>query len=424
MSRFVAAGKDNRIKIVSDHPITDDQFTVLEVPEELKSITDKELVIDYRVKDGKVVPYHPKYPAKQLKVAIITNHMQKCGISTYAEFLIPELIKHIGDFRLFIEENENPTGPLPFPNKTEICWKRGKTTANLVRAIKKYDPDIIWLQHEYGLFPTATHLLSMLTQLSEYRIITTLHSIFPEHTDKTICEAALKEVIVHSDGAKKALKNKGITNKIHIVEHGCYPITSYNRLWNIYKSEHTFIQQGFGFHYKGMPTSIKAAHILKNKYKDIFLTILFSESPYNKVGHQLYYEELMALIEKLDLQENIGIIRGYQSEEVIDAYYRTNKVAVFPYESEPQHLVYGSSGAIRLAASKQLPVISSNIPHFIGFPSIKINNEDELANAIDKLFASPEATKEQTTKQNVYIEDNSWDKIALKYINIFEGFDI
>ena len=71
----------------------------------------------------------------------------------------------------------------------------------------------MWINHEFGLWPNASYWLSMLTQLSEYRIITTLHSVFPQHYDKTICEAAIPEIIVHSEGAKQALEKKGVRSK-------------------------------------------------------------------------------------------------------------------------------------------------------------------------------------------------------------------
>ena len=110
------------------------------------------------------------------------------------------------------------------PNSKIIeCWKRGEDLQELVNEIKIYDPDIILLGHEFGLFSNCRFWLSFLTQLSDYRLIITMHSIFPNHQDKTIFEAAMSEIVVHLDGAKKALEdNKKIKAKITVIPHGCY----------------------------------------------------------------------------------------------------------------------------------------------------------------------------------------------------------
>ncbi len=420
--RFVGI-KNGRIKIISNKSFIHSEYQILEIPLELNNISNDELILNYRVRDGQFIARKGIRSAQDLKVALIGNYQQACGISTYNSHLFPQIISHIKDFRLFSEINDVPVGELNIDQtKISMCWERGQPLDQLIKEVKNYDPDIVLISHEFGLFPNARYWLSLMTQLSEYRVIVILHSTFPNHLDKTIVEASIPEIVVHSDGAKKSLHtDKHIHASINVIPHGCYSLSIASKLWNFYRSEHTFIQSGFSFPYKNMTASIKAAALLKDKYPDIFLTLLVSESPFNKVGHQLYYEELVALIDQLGVQNNIGIVRGFLSEEVIDAYYRTNKAAVFPYASQPGHEVWGASGAIRQAASKQLPVISSNIHHFSDFPSIKIDTEQELADALDRLFNDPKLQQAQVAKQNQFIQDNSWEKVALRFIKLFEG---
>lgn len=429
MSRFVGV-KNNRIYVVSDYPITNSEFQILEVPEEFINVSSKDLIINGKVKNNKLIIKLKNKPAKDIKLALVGNWKMRCGISTYAENLWPEIVKHVGDYKLFIEENigEN-TGPLNqigsdiiAEEKISVCWKRGESLQKLVNEINDYDPDIIYISHEYGLWSNASRWISLMSQLSEYRIIVTMHSIF-HHKDKTICEAAMPEIISHLQGGADVLKKeKGISGKVHVIPHGCNPCSDKSKLWNFYKSEHTFLTQGFGFKYKGWENSIKAAAILKEKYNDIFFTGLFSESDYNKVGHQLYYNELFDLINELNIQENVALIRGYQSNETINSYLRTNKVSVFPYESNSEHLVYGASGAARLAMSKGIPVISSSVNHFSDLPTIKANTPEEIADALDKLFSDDKNINIQLQKQMDYLIENSWENVALKHIDLFENY--
>lgn len=417
--RYAGITKD-RIKIISDHPFAHNGTLSLCIPNNLDHVSNSDLLLHYRFKDGRFSSSHDDRPASDLKVAFITNYRQQCGISTYAENLFPEIVQHLGDYRLFVETNDDPTGPLE--SKAITCWTRGKPLTSLVQAVKKYDPDVVLINHEYGLFPDARHWLSLISQLSEYRVITILHSVFPSHADKIICEAALPEIIVHQEAAKLALqKDKDIPGKVHVVPHGCYAAENIGKLWNLYHSPHTFIQCGFGFRYKHFEYSLEAVKLLKSKYPDIFFTALFSESPHNTVGHQMYFNELMDMATKLDIQEHVAIIRGFQSETTMDSYLRTNTVAVFPYGSEKEHQVFGSSGAARLAMSKGIPVISSSIPHFADLPTVKADTPQQIANELDRLFSNSQLQKEQIDKQLSFIEDNSWKNTAKRFINIMIG---
>lgn len=425
MARYVGI-KQNRICVVSDNLFSNAGLDVIEIPSELSHVSASDLITNCIVRNNQIKCKNIKKPANQLKVALVGNWKMRCGIATYSEHLWPEVVKHVGDFKLFIEKNEISTGDIhqigsqTLPdNKVAVCWKRGESLQELVKELKEYDPDIIWFQHEFGLWPNASYWLAMMNQLSDYRIIVTMHSIF-HHRDKTIVEAAMPEIVAHLEGGRTVLKEeKGISAKVHVIPHGCYSFNN-ERLWNFYKSEKTFMQFGFGFRYKGWENAIEATAILKEKYPDTFFTGLFSESPYAKVEHQIYYNDLMNLVEKLGLTENVAIIRGYQSDAAIDSFLRTNQATLFPYVSHPEHEVFGASGAARMAMSKGLPVITSSVNHFSDLPTIKADTPEEIAAALERLFTDPVAKEKQVQAQISYLNDNTWEKIGLRYARLFE----
>lgn len=422
MTKFVGI-KNNNIYVISDTEFTSIELQTIKLPKELENTSFEELVLKYKFKENKLVNIKGNKKANEMKIAFVGNYNMQCGISTYNENLWPEISKYFNDFKLLIEKNDTNTLSNKFgENKIIECWKRGENLQELVNEIKNYDPDIILLGHEFGLFPNCRHWLSFLTQVSDYRVIITMHSVFPDHYDKTIYEAAMKEIVVHLDKAKESLENnKKIKAKITVIPHGCYPIIDQNKMWDNYKSQHTVVQQGFGFKYKNFETSIRTTALLKTKYPDIFFTALISESPFNKLAHQQYYNELKDLVYNLNLNDNVALVRGFQSDEVINSYLRSNQVALFPYLTVPGHICLGSSGAVRISMAAGLPVITSNIPHFSDIPSIKINNAEEIAQEIDKLFSNNSLIKEQIKKQNQFIENNSWEIVAQKYIEIIEN---
>jgi len=425
MARFVGV-KNNRICIVSDKPFSNDGLQVLEIPPELSDVNAADLIIRCKVKDGIIKCKTFKKAAKQMKVALVGNWKMRCGIATYSENLWSEVVKHVGGFKLFIEKNDLPTGDvhqigtqLIPDSQVSACWKRGESLKQLIAELKEYDPDIIWIQHEFGLWPNAAYWLSMMSQLSDYRVIVTMHSVF-HHRDKTIVEAAMPEIVTHLEGGKRLLQEeKGITSKVHVIPHGCQPFNN-ERLWNFYKSDKTFLQFGFGFRYKGWENAVMATAILAKKYPEVFFTGLFSDSPYAKTEHQIYFSELMQLADRLDIRNNIAILRGYQSDASLDSFLRTNQATIFPYVSSPEHEVFGASGAARMAMSKGLPVVTSSVNHFSDLPTLQADTPEQLANALEYIFTVPGAKEAQVKKQIAYLDDNTWEKCALRYIKIFE----
>ena len=427
MSRFVGI-KDGQIKVISNNEFSCEGFQIIKLDSSLNDVTPQNLITNFKFKNGKIVALRAKKSIKDMKVALVGNYKMRCGIATFSENLWSHVIDKVGDYKLFIENvnnfigSPNTMGSTTIPNnKLVACWKRGESLQILIDELKKYDPDIIWIQHEFGLWPNAGYWLSMMSQLSDYRVIVTMHSVF-HHRDKTICEAAMPEIVTHLQGGYDVLKlEKQVSGKVYVIPHGCDPCVNSEKLWNFYKSDHTFMQFGFGFRYKNFEDAIKSTAIIKKKYKDIFFTALFSESDYNLVEHHLYYNELMDLASKLDVKENIAIIRGFQSDTSLDSYLRTNKAVLFSYISDPAHEVFGASGAARLAMSKNIPVITSNVPHFSDLPTIKTDSPEDIAQKLDLLFTNKSFYKEQCLKQNEYIINNSWENIALKYVELFEN---
>lgn len=420
--------KNTRIIILSDSYIENNNLIVVEIPYILKSLTAEDLVTNYIWKNNSFITKNNAIEAKNIKLAIITNFKMQCGIATYADNLFGEIVKGVNNFKLFIENNDAPIGDLYklgslslSNDNIEQCWVRGGSLENLANKIKEYDPDIILINHEWGIFPNARYWLALMSQLFHYRTIVIMHSVFA-HKDKTICEAAMQEIVVHLDGAQNLLKNiKEIPGKVYVIPHGSEVCSDPTKLWNFYKSDKTFIQFGYGFKYKGFEQGIKTTAILKKKYNDVFFTILFSDSLFSKLEHDRYHNELLLLINDLGLNDNVAIIRGYQSDTTLNAYLRTNQATIFPYVSSSGHEVFGVSGAARYAMTTGIPVITSSIPHFSDLPTLKGNTPEEYADLLDNIFSNNLQKQAQITRQIEYLDTIAWNKIADQYLKLFSS---
>lgn len=406
--------KNGKIRVVSDVPAHSKELDLLYLRH--SPYSPEILLKECIVKDGQVVKVDRSIDPKNCKIAFISVWDIPCGIATYSQFLVSEMKKINPNVRVFAESHKDQKED---SSEVVYCWERGKSLNKLVASVKEYDPDLVYIQHEYGIFPDARKWSQLISSLEEYKTYVTLHSVY-YHKDKSVCEAICPNIIVHSEAAKGVLKEKGITVPVEVVPHGCLTYDDVSRLWNIYRSPYTVVQFGFGFEYKGWPVALEAVKILKEKYPDIFYLMLFSESSFVQEHHDVQYTKLQDIIEKEGLDENVAIIRGYQSDEALRNFLRTLRVAIFPYTSHPDHVVYGSSGAVRIALSNGIPTIVSKVPLFSDLDGIvpRVDSAEELAAEISKLFSNSNKYKEQVKKQLDFVENNKWSRVAEKYLHI------
>lgn len=410
MAAFVGhCGK--KIRYVGSAPPKDQQY--VELPISMSAMDPDLIMKDFEVRRGEVLPKDLSNH-KRLRVAFVGVWRIPCGIATYSEWLWPEIMKRVGEYRIFAECAE---GVLPEENVVR-CWGRGTPLGSLVQAIREYEPDVVFVQHEYGIFPVARHWISFISALHDYRTIVTLHSVY-HHLDKTICEAVCPEIVVHTSQALEVLKSeKQIAGKVHVIPHGCLLPNNQERLWNLYFSEHTLIQFGFGFRYKGWENSLKIAKELRRDFPDVFFTGLFSVTEKSKEFHDHYFRELYQAVGHLGLTDSVGLIKGFMGDQCLDAFLRTNRIAIFPYSPNGEHTVYGCSGAARVAMSKGIAVVASKVPLFDDLEGVCFRggeDTEEYCGEIRRLF-DEKAHREQVERQNLFLNHNSWEISAKRYL--------
>jgi len=368
-----------------------------------------ELRQTYVVRDDHLVPREPE--PEGARIAMVGVFDVPCGIATYTKSLIGGMGGRPKDLHIFAEyENDNPDSTW-----LTHCWNRGKPLTELVSAVKAYDPDVIIIQHEYGNFPNARHWLAFMGALQNYHVIVTLHSVY-RHQDKTIIEASCPDIVVHTHGAAQVLADKKINGRVTVIPHGCPPPSTRDKLWNLYGSPHTILQHGFGFPYKGWGDAIRTVAALKPDYPDVFFTGLMSER-WPGV-HKVYQQKLYELANKLGVQENVGLVLGYQSDNVLDSYMRTNRVALFPYLENGDHTVYGCSGAARAAMAAGLPVVASNVPLFEDLQGVvpRPRDIDGWAGAIDGIFKNGGDIE----GQDAFLSSHTWPASAGQYLELIK----
>lgn len=407
--KYILVNKKNIVEGVFDRPII-----VSDTTKKIFKIKDtKEKLIGRKI--GVMNP-------SEMKIAVICNWRTPCGISTYTQFLINSLRKKVKEVKIFSEIEAKADTSKDQEENVIRCWKRGESMQNTIKTLKEFNPNFVLIQHEFGIFPKATYFLKLIQSLENIPYAIVLHSVYGNHLDKTICTSAIKNIIVHSEAGKEALEKLGhTTNFIQVIPHGCISYPNANELWNVFQTPYAIMQFGFGFFYKGVDRAIEAIGHLKKtdaKFKDIFYCYLCSESANATATHAEYHEYLESLIEKFDLYDNVAIIRKFHSEEIINNYLRTAKLAIFPYVSDPKNIVFGASGAIRVAMANNIPVIASESHMFDDLENVlpRPNGALELAKEIDHIFSDESYKKKLLESNRKYVENNSWDMSADRYL--------
>ncbi len=357
---------------------------------------------------------------ENLRIAVVCNWNDQCGISTYSRYLVDSMIPKVKELKVFSEHVLNQTSN--DESYVERCWKRGQSLVELAKKIVAWKADFIIIQHEWGIFPSASHFMKFAELIDEIPYVVCVHSVF-EHLDKIVYTSSMKNIIVHNEEGKEILRKAGNNNNIFFVPHGCVKLENIEPLWNIFQNPYTIMQFGFGFKYKGVERVIHAVHHLKKdpKFQDIFYFYLLSENDYNSHVNNAYYDKLRKLVEELGLTDNVAIVRKYQTEEMLNLYLRLAKIAVFPYIMTPNNTVYSASGAIRIAFANRTPVIASDSHLFDDLEGIVPRPIDhlDLAREIDEIFSNQQYRNGLVLKTDAFIEQNTWEKTADRYLEVY-----
>lgn len=411
---YVACNRHNTVVAVSEQPFDIKDCEVRHFPG-LKPREEWEKMIGSRLR------LEPAKEPHDLRVGLLCNWNARCGISTYSGFLARALLPKVKELAVFSEKGEGPDEPF-----VRRCWERGQSMKACLDEIKAWAPDYLIIQHEFGIFPKATYFLQLLQGIDDIPYAVVMHSVY-EHLDKAVCTAAVKNIIVHSQEGHDCLRRIGNNSKIFIIPHGCvrFKEEEQQELWNIFQTPYALVQFGFGFFYKGVDRVLEAIHHLKAndaKFKDIFYVYLCSESAHTGAVHAQYHDFLRQKIDDLGLQDNAVIIRKFHTEQTINHYLRTAKVALFPYVNDPSNRVYGASGAIRVAMANNIPVVASDCHLFDDLEGVVPRPKDHfaLAKEIDEIFSNDAHRGTLLERARNYLNANTWEACADRYLKVYQ----
>lgn len=317
--------------------------------------------------------------------------------------------------------------------------KDRKWHKKVLKVIKKEKPDVVHIQHEYGLYETFgdnnKRVLELIKDIREINIpvVMTYHSVYEKLEDyqkKFVSEAQkiLSAGIFHEQYQKDALpKNIGWEPKnIYVLPHGSEENVGNDRekirkQFGYTKDDLIVGSAGLADERKGFRTLIRQWPKVVKKLPKAKLVLelkpLFAEQT------RLYIDDVLKTVMESSVSGNIEFIVKNYSEE--DFYKRLKgfDILVLPYKSESQ------SGVLAHGFAAATPSIVTDIEGLgaeikNSNAGVRVKKREDFYKAIIKLLKNKRLREKYSRNAKNYVRRvNGWSIIAKKTFKIWETYE-
>lgn len=375
---------------------------------------------------------------REVKVAYVATYPPKeCGIATFTKDLTNaiNMLNPHNLARIFALNHGVEKFIYPWEVLFEINNTKSTDFLKAAQYINQSNIDVVCIQHEYGIFGVNDSGIKILEFINALKkpIITTVHTtlINPNETQKLILTALgqkSKAVIsLSKTGVERLNSVYGVEkNKIVHIPHGIPDIPlslseTYKQLFGYAGKNvigvHGLLSTGKGYEYviQAMPA------ILKKNPNTIFVIAGATHPEVKKFHGESYREELIAVAQKLGVQDHIYMYNEYMALDTVINFIRSFDIYVTPYKN-PEQIV---SGCLAYAigcgkATVSTPyiyateVLDNDKGIIVGF-----GNSKQFAVEINNLLNKPELREQLALESYRYARTMTWVNVASKYLDLF-----
>ncbi len=348
----------------------------------------------------------------------------ECGIATYTEFLTQAMIKLEKEVLVVsqVGASGNKVFPAYSPLDNDIATK-------LLHMTSKLTPDLIHIQHEFGLFGTDYGVqvvdFMLRCKLAGIPVVVTMHTVYKELNDwmeivlNGIVSAA-SAIIVHENYQKETLKRyfPGSEKKTSVIPHGVRDI---NKIPNAkakigVEGKKVILLAGYFRPTKRFDIMVKAFPKIAEKNKDAVLVV---SGKTRGMEHSDYQKYFFDLINNSPHRDRIIVLRGQFPQYTFDTIMSAADVIAMPYE------VGAQSGILAQSSAFHIPVVSSDLLSFKLWNEetgggLTCKNEDEYVKNTLKIIEDEQFANKLQSNIKKYIQNILWSKIAKRHLPVYE----
>lgn len=378
-----------------------------------------------------------------MKIALISSWLpRQCGIAVYSNDLAKALKKIGVNLDIFCHTdggrtNESHIHPV-------IDMRRTDWQDVLYHAVELVGPDVIHIQHEYGLYTLKKDLFFDFAPANSFKLadalfrwqtsrrptVVTYHSVYSKMTFEEVMyykyfSSLATANIVHENYQKEALTNylqSYQSNNIFSVPHGTWSDPNINKektkLANGWEDKLVVGMFGFLEHTKGFARIIKLWPKVVAQVPNALLVIEGNVRPGSPTGSSSL-AEIANAIENCPAKKNISFVRKYFEWEENNNFISGFDLLVLPYlfASQSGNLAHGYSVGLPVIASDLEGIASSLKNSRAGFLA---KTDNDFLDRIIFLLKNPKKRTDFAKNSLSYGKKTDWVVTAKKHLEIYD----
>ncbi len=374
-----------------------------------------------------------------LHVAFVGNYSPRiCGIATFTTDLCEATAKQLGPhanvFAVAVNDTEQEYA---YPPQVEFTIQKNRQSdyykaANFINAS---NADVACVQHEYGIYGgwDGIYILSLVSSLS-VPVVVVLHTVLKNPTPnqkKIIQEMAQRasRLVVMSELAVSLLQEVYAVpaEKVRMIYHGTPDFSTldnrrYKKRFQV-EGNQTLLTFGLLSPNKGIETVIKALPGLVREFPKLIYVVLGKTHPnVRKEYGEQYRASLVALVDKLGLQEHVIFDDRFVSLEELCAWLMAADIYITPYLNEAQIV----SGTLSYAVGAGTAIIST--PYWYAKELLAegrgllfgFADSAALAVSLRELLADKAKLEALRAKTHRFGRQMRWEVVAAEYLELFQ----
>jgi glycosyltransferase involved in cell wall biosynthesis len=390
---------------------------------------------------------------RKLRVGLISSYVpKKCGIATHSRDLV-ESMNRYGDFDLRLIAAEDVNDNFSYDKRLLAVIKKDNLESykRAAKAMNKWEPDIVLLAHEYGLFggrwldishhgkslhvPTGDHILTLI-DLLKAPVITTFHTVIPEPDEfrrdivRAISKRSAKIVTMTKDAQSTLSFFYNIDKKhVAVIPHGVpHPIKRNKKLilkeLSLDNNRFYLLITGLIGPNKGISLVIRALPEIIKHHPEVILLVVGQTHPgILETAGEEYRENLINLATDLGVCDYVQFVNEYlPTDKLVD--YLTIADIYLTIHSDPEQ---AASGTLAYALGCGLASISTPYRYAkevladgCGF-LVPFDSSEAIAKQVNILVKDSELLEKTKKKAGLVGRSMCWEKVGDKYMHLIEA---
>lgn len=348
----------------------------------------------------------------------------ECGIATYTSYL--ENAVHDRGLETFVVAPHGAKGDRAFPTYQSGS---GEFAPAVYQMLTQLTPDVVHIQHEYGLFGPNRGMeivdLVLRLRMIKVPVVITLHTVYESLTpeEHLVMRHLLPEcsrIIVHEDFQRHTLRSelgKAVADKIEVIDHGVRevkPVEDAKTKLDLEGSK-VVMMCGYFRPSKGFHKVVDFFGEVAEEHPDALLVLAGKT---RNIEYDAYRRELLSEIAATPFASQVRILSGQFPQHTFDTLLSAADVVVLPYDIGAQ------SGVLSQAIAFKRPLVTSKLR---AFQSVMARSgagiacdEDSYGKEISRLLSDTNATAALANGADRYIRlRGGWSVIAKGHEDVY-----